>query len=229
MKPPKGTVRSLPVPKRPRTRARGRPSAASPDLRPELLDAALACYVRVGIKATTLREIAREARVTPPLLHYYFGDRAQLQQAVIDERVLPLLLRLRAPVAQAGEDMTSLIASFVGGVGALVQAHPWLPTLWAREVLLEGGALRTLMIETIGDRLPRMMVQRFAAAQSRGALNADLDPRLLVVSLVGLTMFPFAAASFWRPLFAAEDVTPEAMRVHTLTLLDRGLELDRER
>ncbi|MDQ3038675.1 MAG: TetR/AcrR family transcriptional regulator [Pseudomonadota bacterium] len=179
--------------------------------------------------ATTLREIAREALVTPALLNYYFGDRAQLRQAVIDERVLPLIMKLREPVAQAGADMPSLIAGFVQGIGNVVRQHPWLPTLWVREVLCEGGALRTLTVETIGPQLPRIMVQRFADAQARGALNPDLDPRLLMVSLIGLTMFPLASAPMWRQLFSAEDVTPDDLRHHTLTLLDRGLELERAR
>lgn len=212
--------------KRPRTRARGRPSLKSPDLRPQLLDAALGCYVRSGMTVATLREIAREALVTPALLNYYFGDRAQLRQAVIDERILPLIMQLRGPVALAGEDMPGLIAGFVQGIGDLVQQYPWLPTLWVREVLCEGGALRTVMIETIGPRLPHMMVQRFADAQAQGALNPDLDPRLLMVSLIGLTMFPLAAAPMWRQLFSAEDLSTDALRHHTLTLLDRGLELD---
>lgn len=214
-------------PKRTRTRARGRPSAKSPDLRPQLLDAALSCYVRSGMTATTLREIAREALVTPALLNYYFGDRAQLRQAVIDERILPLIMQLREPVAQAGSDMPSLIAGFVQGIGNVVRQHPWLPTLWVREVLCEGGALRLVTLETIGPQLPRIMVQRFSDAQARGALNPDLDPRLLMVSLIGLTMFPLAAAPMWRQLFSAEDVSPEDLRQHTVTLLDRGLELDR--
>lgn len=215
--------------KKPRTRARGRPSAKSPDLRPQLLDAALGCYVRRGIAAATLREIAREARVTPALLHYYFGDRLQLQQAVVEERVLPLLDELREPVARAGEDVASLIAGFVHGVGTLVQRHPWLPTLWVREVLCDGGALRQVMTDTIGPMLPRMMVQRFAEAQGRGALNVDLDPRLLMVSLIGLTMFPLAAAPVWQKLFRQEELSHDALRHHTLTLLDRGLELDNGR
>lgn len=219
----------VPASKKKRTRARGRPSAKSPDLRPQLLEAALDCYVQYGMAATTLRQIARKALVTPALLHYYFGDRAQLQQAVVDERVLPLVLQLREPVAQFGDDIAGLIAGFVQGIGLLVERNPWLPTLWVREVLCEGGALRQVTIETIGPQLPRKMVERFAEAQSRGALNSDLDPRLLMVSLIGLTMFPLAAAPVWRTLFGAEDLTYNALRQHTLALLDRGLELDRGR
>ncbi|NYZ61343.1 TetR/AcrR family transcriptional regulator [Luteimonas deserti] len=215
-----------PAARTPRKRARGRPSARSPDLRPQLLDAALACYVRHGMAAASLRQIAREALVTPALLHYYFGDRVQLQQAVIEERVLPLVLQLRGPVAQAGDDMAGLISGFVRGIGRLVEHHPWLPTLWVREVLCEGGAMRQTMIDTIGPRLPRIMVERFADAQARGALNADLDPRLLMVSLIGLSMFPLAAAPLWRAMFGAHDLSPDALNHHTLVLLDRGLELD---
>jgi TetR/AcrR family transcriptional regulator len=75
-------------------------------------------------------------------------------------------------------------------------------------------------------RLPVMMAKRFAEAQARGAINPDLDPRLLMVSLVGLTLFPAAGAPIWRRLFDADDLDYETLRRHTLVLLDRGLELE---
>jgi len=205
-------------------RAPGRPGADSPDLRERVLDAAIACYTRQGIAATSLRAIATEAGVNPALLHYYFGDKEQLREAVIAERVLPAFSSLREPVlAAAGEDVAGLVAGFVQGVGRLVTEHPWLPALWVREVLCEGGALRDVLLERIGPQLPQMMAARFAQAQQRGELNEDLDPRLLMVSLVGLTLFPAAGAPIWRRLLQAEDLDFDALRRHTLALLDRGL------
>ena len=204
-------------------RAPGRPGADSPDLRARVLDAAIACYTRQGIAATSLRSIATEAGVNPALLHYYFGDKEQLREAVIAERVLPAFSTLREPVMAAGEDVAGLVAGFVQGVGRLVAEHPWLPALWVREVLCEGGALRDVLFERIGPQLPQLMVARFAQAQQRGELNEDLDPRLLMVSLVGLTLFPAAGAPIWRRLLQAEDLDFDALRRHTLALLDRGL------
>ncbi len=212
-------------PSRPRAPGR-RPTAESADLRATLLDAALACFVRRGIAASSLRDIAAEAGVTPALVHYYFGDKAQLQQAVVAERLLPVVAQMRAPVAQAGGDVAGLVAGFVQGIGGVVARHPWLPTLWVREILCEGGALRGMMIDRIGPMLPQMMSAHFAEAQRSGRLNPDLDPRLLVVSLVGLTMFPLASAPIWRQLFGADDLDFDDLRRHTLVLLDRGLELD---
>jgi AcrR family transcriptional regulator len=224
-KPASTTIAARPS-KPARKRAPGRPLADSPDLRARLLDAALACFVRKGIAATSLRDIATEACVTPALSHYYFGDKAQLQQAVIEEKILPIFAAMREPLMQAGDDIAALIAGFVGGIGRIVAKHPWLPPLWVREVLCEGGALRDLLFERIGPRIPRMMAQRFAQAQAQGRINPDLDPRLLMVSLIGLTLFPAAGAPIWRRLFDAEDLDFNTLRLHTLSLLDRGLELD---
>jgi len=205
-------------------RTRGRPAGDTPDLRARVLDAALACYARSGIAATPLRAIAAGAGVTPALLHYYFGDRAQLQQAVVEERLLPVFEGLRDALAESGEDVVGLVEAFVAGIGAMVARHPWLPPLWVREVLCEGGALRELLFSRLGPQLPRMLAARFATAQRDGTLNPGLDPRLLVVSLIGLTLFPAAGAPIWRQLFAADDIDADTLRAHTLALLDRGLD-----
>jgi AcrR family transcriptional regulator len=209
-------------PARTPARRAGRPAGDAADLRPRLLDAAIACYVRTGIAATSLRAIAAEASVTPALLHYYFGDKAQLQQAVVEERLMPAFASLREPLLRA-DDVAALIAGFVRGIGDLVARHPWLPSLWVREVLCEGGALRELLLTRIAPQLPHVLAQRFAAAQRDGELNPDLDPRLLVVSLVGLTLFPAAGAPIWRQFFEADDLDADALRDHTIALLDRGI------
>lgn len=205
-----------------RGRSPGRPAGDSADLRERLLDAAIACYARRGIAATSLRAIATEANVTPGLLHYYFGDRGQLQQAVVEERLMPAFDSVRVRLG-ASDDIAALVAGFVAGIADAVARNPWLPSLWVREVLCEGGALRELLFERLAPQMPQMLAQRFAAAQRAGRLNPDLDPRLLVVSLVGLTLFPAAGAPIWRRMFDAEELDAEALRHHTIALLDAGI------
>ena len=215
---------SQPPPRAPASRrGPGRPVGDSADLRERLLDAALTCYSRQGIAATPLRAIAVEAGVNPALLHYYFGDKGQLQQAVIDERLMPAIGNVGVALTLAGDDPAGLIASFVRGIGDAVARHPWLPSLWVREVLCEGGALRDLLVDRIGQQIPQRLAQRFAAAQRAGALNPGLDPRLLVVSLVGLTLFPAASAPVWGRIFDTNGIDADALRDHTLALLERGL------
>jgi AcrR family transcriptional regulator len=158
------------------------------------------------------------------MLHYYFGDKAQLTAALVDERLLPALGPLRARIEAAGDGPAELIAACVHGVGAMVAVNPWVPALWVREVLCEGGALREVLFERLIPELPQLLAKRFAAAQAAGMLNPDLDPRLLVVSLIGLTMFPAASAPIWRRMFAAGDLDADALARHTIALLDHGVE-----
>src|SRR5690242_14644402 len=185
----------------------GRPRGDSPDLRERLIDGA----------------IAQAAGVTPAMLHYYFGDKKQMTMAVVAERLLPATAPLRARVEAAGDDPAELAGAFVNGMADMIAANPWLPALWVREVLCEGGALREIVFKRAVPQLPQLLAQRFAAAQARGRLDQRLDPRLMVVSLVGLTLFPAAGAPVWRKVFDANDLDSAALQKHVLALLDHGM------
>lgn len=206
-------------------RTAGRPSGDGIDLRARLLDAALARFAREGIGATSWRAIAFDADVTPAMLHYYFGDKNQLKQALIAERLQPALEPIRERLVQNSNDPSALIGAFVHGIAEAVAKHPWLPSLWVREVLCEGGELREVLFNDLLPSMPHILADRFAAAQAAGHLNPQLDPRLLVVSLMGLTMFPAAGAPIWQRVFDARDVGPETLLNHTLALLQNGLML----
>ncbi len=208
-----------------RGRTPGRPLGEGADLREGLLDATVACFARHGIAGSSLRQIATEAGVTPALLHYYFGGKEPLIEAVIEERLMPVMQGLRGPLLQAGDDPHALIHGFVRAVLTTALTHPWLPQLWVREVLHEGGGLRQLLQQRIGPMLPQALAARFAQAQAQGRLNPRLDPRLLVVSLIGQTMFMAASAPIWRGIFDAGDVDADALCNHVLALLEHGLEL----
>jgi TetR/AcrR family transcriptional regulator len=201
----------------------GRPRADEANKRVRLLDAAVEAFTSDGIAAASLRSIAVKAGVTPALVHYYFGSKQKLLDAFVAERLMPFAGALRASLQTVGDDPRALVTAFVRGLHAAVQHMPWLPGLWLREVIGEGGGLRDVLLKQISPTVPRLLAERFAVIQKEGALNRDLDPRLLVVSLIGLTLFPLAAEPLWRRIFDAGDVDHAALERHTLALLDLGL------
>ena len=201
----------------------GRPRAEQSNQRERLLDAAVECFAADGIGATSLRNIAVKAGVTPALVNYYFGSKEQLLDAFIAERVAPVVAVLRENLLAAGTDPRALLTAFVHGIHDAVARFPWWPSLWVREVLNDKGALRDVLQREIAPQVAQLLAGSLATAQQRGKLNADLDPRLLVVSMMGLTMFPLAAEPLWRRIFAAQDLDRAALLRHTLALLDHGL------
>ncbi len=206
-------------------RSRGRPGAEDDaDRRARILDIAIELFSRHGIAATSMSQIARAAHVAPALLHYYFGDRDRLVDTLVEERIAPAIGTIGAAVAAAPDAPRDIVRVFVHAMTEGVAAHPWFPPLWLREVLSEGGLLRERLVGTFATPVARGLRDRFARAQAEGVIDARLDPRLLVVSLISLTLFPHAAAPVWRPLLEAEDVSPTMLAEHTITLLERALE-----
>jgi TetR/AcrR family transcriptional regulator len=201
----------------------GRPRAVDTNQRERLLDTAVACFAEDGVAATSLRSIALRAGVTPALVNYYFGSKEQLLEVFIVERIAPAVETLRESLLAAGADPRSLLAAFVRGIHGLVERHQWFPPLWIREVVHEKGALRDMMKNLIAPQLTQLLAQSLRDAQKRGAISSDLDPRLLVVSVVGLTLFPLAAEHLWRRLFPDGDVDHTVLERHTLALLDHGI------
>ena len=201
----------------------GRPRAEEANQRERLLDAAVACFAADGVAATSLRSIALKAGVTPALVNYYFGSKQQLVDAFVAERVTNVVQILRENLLAAGDDPRALIAAFVHGIHDAVARFPWLPSLWVREVLNEKGVLRDVLPKVIAPQVTHLLARMLVDAQKRGAIGPDLDPRLLIVSLVGLTMFPLAAEHLWRRIFAADDIDRDVLLRHTLALLDHGL------
>lgn len=205
-------------------RAPGRPAAAATVQREQLLSIATDLFAQQGIQATRLRAIAERAGVTPALLNYYFGSKERLVEAMVEERFLPLVARAAAQLQQAGDDPLALVEAFIRDMVRNVTEQPWLSQLWVREILCEGGVLRERLMHRVAPMVPLLLAQKFAAAQARGALNPGLDPRLLVVSLIGLTLLPYAAAPIWRGVFANPQIGDDALITHTLALLKGGME-----
>jgi TetR/AcrR family transcriptional regulator len=214
----KRKVRRKHEPRRP-----GRPRAEQANHRERLLDAAIVCFAASGVAATSLRGIALKAGVTPALVNYYFGSKELLLDAFIAERISPIVEALRGKLLAAGDEPRAVLAAFVRGIHGVVAEHPWWPALWVREVVNEKGVLREAFHQVIAPQVTQLLARTLGEAQKRGALSPDLDPRLLVVSLVGLTMFPLAAEHIWRRVFPAGDLDRDVLLRHTLALLDHGL------
>ncbi len=213
--------------KTPSARKPGRPPlhSADPDRRERILDIAADLFGKQGVAATSMSAIAKRAKITAALMHYYFGNREKLLDALVSERMRPAIAEVSGQMRAAGDDLRGLVHAFVRATIQAVASRPWFPPLWVREVLSDGGTLRERMVDGIGLALMVPLRNRFAAAQAQGRLNRDLDPNLLVVTLTSLTMFPFASQSIWRSRLDAAHVCADTITLHALALLDRGLEL----
>lgn len=195
---------------------RGRPVASDQDTREKLLDTATLLFSSQGIAATTVAAVARQAGLTSAMVHYYFNNRDQLIEAVVDERICLFVNSIWDPIT-GSESPEQMIMGIVERMIATTEHMPWMPALWVREVLSDGGQLR----ERMAQRAPLVKLALFAEnigrSQQAGTINPGLEPTLIFVSVLGLTMLPLAMARTLKN----KPLLPPAL--NKVALLDKGV------
>jgi hypothetical protein len=91
------------------------------------------------------------------------------------------------------EEIVPMLAGLVQRVLQAAEAHPWLPSLWLREVISEGGQLRARLLRTVRFEYVQHLIRTVKAAQRHREINPRLEPRLVFVSVLGLTLLPLAS------------------------------------
>ena len=201
----------------------GRPAASvGRDARELLLNAATELFAMHGVAATTFAMIAQHAGLTPAMLHYYFKDRDELLDVVVEERLLRILARVWDPV-QPRANVPDTIRGIVDRLLDAIEEMPWIPSTWMREILNEGGLLRERMLRRLPYEKVRLLGRAMARGQAEGALNPDLDPLLTVFSTLGLVMLHMATIKFWAETFHREPPNRRAVERHITGLLLDGL------
>lgn len=203
-------------------RGRKRPGpSGSPDIREGILDVAEVLFATRGFAATSVREIAEQVDVTAAMIHYYFGSKERLLQAVM-ERALEPMAGAVAAIEQHGE---APLRDLTQGLFALAAEHPYLPQLITREVFLTGGQLQDDFLKHFAPRLGGRLPSILRKEQQQGRVDAGLDPAITALLMLSLCFFPFVARPAAEAVLGVDYDEAGLRRLsrHVTGLLERGL------
>ena len=175
-----------------RNRTLGRRAAADDSAREALLAAARQLFLRREFRAVSVREIAVTAGVNSAMVSYYFGGKQGLYEAMVDE----LLSALQASLDELDAPEQLTVAEFSARYSRLLADNPWWPNFIVREVLFGEGPIREQVIDRFASAFAPSLLRSLQREIAGGHYRADLNPRLTLLSLMGMTVFPFLA----RPL-----------------------------
>lgn len=134
----------------------------------QLLDVAERLFSTHGFGATSIDAIAREARVTRPMIYKRFGSKDAIYLACLRRARGELEAMLFEAVAAAGAD---LHGQFVAGADAYFRFVEQGPERW--RVLFGGGAAVSGDVAESAMQLHLGTEQRFAQLFRQGAPDAD--------------------------------------------------------
>lgn len=194
---------------------RGNRAGRRRDRRADLLAAAARRFVEVGIRATTMEDIASEAGAGKATLYRHFANKDAVIDALLDREVARLEKRLEDAVASSPTAAARIEAVFVTGVEFLV-THPVLtrdrddePASLLPRVTADGGPLVRMGL----GLLERLVEEGIATGELRA-----VDPRAAAEMIMRLVLSYFTLP----PMHVRVD-DPEQARALAHVLIAGGL------
>jgi AcrR family transcriptional regulator len=191
---------------------RNTPGPASED---QLLDAARDCVLAVGLRRTTLTDVARRAGVSRMTMYRRWPDMATLMADVMTREWSTLAVTAAAE-ATGGTARERIVDTMVRGVQSL-RRHP----MFRRVIELDPEVLLPYLVDRRGSVQDAILAQTVAALRSAqpgdGSLR-DTDPVLLARTTM-LTAHGFVVSAATM----TDDVTAEDLDDELRLLLDRYL------
>jgi AcrR family transcriptional regulator len=191
---------------RKRKRSRGRPVSTEPGVGRDGLIAAARKLLEIHTPAkVTASMIARVAGADPALVRYYFGDRASLLLAVVND----IIASRRAGRPARGEAPPAEMLKYrIGSTMSLARRARSMQRLMIDEL----AEAKSPVIRERVRELNGVAVANAAAIleQTQAEPLIEVDPLFLHIAIVGVCEFFAAAQSIIRP-FVPPDTDPQEL------------------
>jgi len=191
-------------------RRKGAPRSRDTDTEQQILEAARTVFLRQGTAGARMQEIAREAGVNQALLHYYFRSKERLSAAVFQQiasRIFPALVQTLGADISIDEKIDSLVGVYLDNLSQ----NPFVPGYLISELHHHPERVQQLLAGAIGadpqtvllpllKKLKKQIDERVRAGTMR-----RIQPQQLVINLISLCIFPFAARPMLSIAFGLDD------------------------
>lgn len=202
---------------------KGRPKAqAGENKRERILDSAIFLFAKHGVSETTVAQIAEKSGVTSAMVHYYFKNWEGLLDTIMAERIVPKIQYVWNGIENI-RSVTELLEIFIDRIFSVMEEEPLFPELWNREVFNVGGNFRERFIKYYPVEKLKTVQQIFIHAQEEGKINPEIQATHIIISVIGLVIFPLIAHDLLASLLQLSAIDKEKYKQHVVSLLANGL------
>ena len=196
------------------------------DTRGAILRAAIAEFAEQGEAGARTDAIARAAGVNKALLHYYFGTKDALHDAVLDQVFTGLAERFLKVLNGPGTPGERLLRYFLTHFDHLAESNTFARLLGQEMMRARAGqSTRISKIVTICfGPLHAALGAAIAEGMATGELRR-LDPGPVILALTGANVFYFISAPFYREISGRDPRAPDLLARQRAALLDSAATL----
>jgi TetR/AcrR family transcriptional regulator len=180
-----------------------RPQKNDQQTEDKILQAARTVFIRHGTAGARMQEIAEEAGVNQALLHYYFRSKERLSAAVFQQvarQLFPRLFQTLGSDLPLDEKVDLIVNAYID----TLSQNRFMPAYVLSELHHHPERAEQMLTSGMGGEPSRVLAPVVAKLKSQ--IDAEvkagrirpISPQELIVNMLSLCVFPFAA----RPLFA---------------------------
>ncbi len=175
-----------------------------------ILDTARKHFISKGFSGTRMQEIANEAGINKALLHYYFRSKDKLYKEVISQTLGKFIPEMAAALSSSGtffERTEILVNTYI----ETITKNPELP-LFIMSELTQNKAGFVAEMQKHASFFPAIFsfIQQMVTEMEAGKIR-KIDPMQLMISILGMTIFPFMAKPVICKVFGKNEVQFDEM------------------
>ncbi|MRT92524.1 TetR/AcrR family transcriptional regulator [Ancylomarina sp. 16SWW S1-10-2] len=170
-----------------------------------ILIAARAIFAQKGLAGARMQEIADTAGINKALLHYYYKNKGKLFEQVFDE-ALKKLFRPMAVFMADDSELFQKIRNICKHYNEVLIDYPFIPNFVINEINSDPTRiLKLLDFEGVLEGKKKTEFQINEAVKA--GLIRSIDPRELILNVISMSIFPFAARPIIKELlYENEDL-----------------------
>ncbi|MFA5011728.1 MAG: TetR/AcrR family transcriptional regulator [Ignavibacteria bacterium] len=168
----------------------------------KILEASKRIFQRKGMYGARMQEIADEAGISKALLHYYFRSKDKLFDAVFQDAAKSFFSKIRELI-NVDKPLFEKIEYFVEQYLVLLMQNTFIPAFIITEVHQNPDRIKNMFLES-GVNPGLIFSNEVNAAIEKGVIR-PIDPRQLIINIVGLCVFPIAARPIIKTILNQSD------------------------
>jgi TetR/AcrR family transcriptional regulator len=155
--------------------------------RRHILNVSIRLFAEKGFAGVSVDEIVDAAGVNKRMVYHYFGSKESLYQAALADEY-GKLEALEIKTLHPEEPVEKVISDIVSAYFAFIQDNPDFVQLILQENLNQGLYLEKMDIPLSKSPILDLLIQAVNAGQKNGTVRQNIDPRFLLISLIGNCM-----------------------------------------
>lgn len=168
----------------------------------QIFEAASRVFQQNGYSGARMQKIADEANINKSMLHYYYRSKDKLFRAVFQKRLgqfFPTIFEVLGSDLKLDKKVPRLIDAYYN----FLQDNPTVVQFIIQEMNNHPDEFRRFMMEK-NIHPPKNFADQIKKEIEEGNMD-PVEPRQLLISMVGLILFPFIAQVMVKTVFGLEE------------------------